>query len=103
MATNRRLSNRPQLAARIGLALMIALAGSAFAGNAQAAADGRSSVAVVQGSGALSSSGVVQFRIIIRDTLRLGVARQQDPARGPQTRTMVTREGDRELVTYAKP
>jgi hypothetical protein len=102
MVTNR-LTNRPQLAARIGLALMIALAGSAFAGNAQAAADGRGGAAIVQGSGALSSSGVVQFRIIIRDTLRLGVARQQDPARGPQTRTMVTREGDRELVTYAKP
>ena len=33
----------------------------------------------------------------------LGAERQQDPARGPQTRTMVTREGDREFVTYAKP
>jgi hypothetical protein len=103
MATNRQITHRPQLAVRIGLALTIALAGAAFAGNAHAAADGRGPAAMVQGSGALSSSGVVQFRIVIRDTLRLGVARQQDPARGPQTRTTITREGDRELVTYAKP
>ena len=103
MATNRQITHRPQLAARVGLALMIAFAGTAFAGTAHAAADGRGAAAMVQGSGALSSSGVVQFRIVIRDTLRLGVARQQDPARGPQTRTTITREGDRELVTYAKP
>lgn len=103
MVTTRPLPNRPHLAARIGLALMIALAGTAFAGNAQAATEGHSTAGLVQGSGALSSSGVVKFRIIIRDTLRLGAERQQDPARGPQTRTMVTREGDREIVTYAKP
>lgn len=103
MNANRPLTNRPHLAARLGLALMIALAGTAFADSAHAAADSRSTAGLVQGSGALSSSGVVQFRIVIRDTLRLGVARQQDPARGPQTRTMVTRDGDRELVTYAKP
>ena len=103
MVSNRRLPNRPHLAARIGLALMIALAGTAFAEGAQAAADRHSPAAVVQGSGTLSASGVVKFRIVIRDTLRLGVDRQQDPSRGPQTRTMVTREGDRELVTYAKP
>lgn len=103
MNANSSLTNRPHLAARLGLALMLALAGTAFADTAHAAADRSSAASLVQGSGALSSSGVVQFRIVIRDTLRLGVARQQDPARGPQTRTTVTREGDRELVTYAKP
>lgn len=103
MNANRPMINRLPLAARLGLALVIAFAGTAFAGDAQAAADPRGNVGLVQGSGALSSSGVVQFRIIIRDTLRLGVARQQDPARGPQTRTTISREGDREVVTYAKP
>lgn len=103
MVINRRLPNRPHPAASLGLALMIALAGTAFADNAQAATEGHSTAGLVQGSGTLSSSGVVKFRIIIRDTLRLGVERQQDPARGPQTRTMVSREGDREIVTYAKP
>ena len=80
--------------------ILLALLAAAVAGNAQASSQLTTQAGA---SSPVSASASVNFRIVIREDLRLGGEQQKARPTSPQLTQHVSVENGREVVTLARP
>ncbi len=81
--------------------LLLALLAAAIAGNAQASS--QFSAQPAGESSRMSASATVNFRIVIREDLRLGGEQQKARPNSAQLTQSLSFENGREVVTLARP
>lgn len=98
MHMHRQLPTQAAIAKRIGCALLLGLV---LVGNAQAT--NSNSNTQTQAGTAVSARAVLDFRIVIRDSVRMGGPMPvQRPTVAQMTR-IVSIENGRQVITHAKP
>lgn len=100
MHMHRQLPTQAAIAKRIGCALLLGLV---LVGNAQATNSNSNSNTQTQAGTAVSARAVLDFRIVIRDSVRMGGPMPvQRPTVAQMTR-IVSIENGRQVITHAKP